>query len=204
MRALRAPLRLRALRRVLRGQQGLAATEFGLIAPVFILLVMGMFDIGHMTYARVVFDGAVERAAREASLETGDTDEADAMVLRIVNPVLPGVELETERTSYFDFADIARPEQFTDANGNDVCDNGEAYIDENGSEEWEADVGVSGNGGANDVVVYTVRATYEPLFKVPFMPEAWVDRSLSASAVKKNQPFGDQPAPATTARTCVD
>lgn len=194
------------VRRLARADDGIAVTEFGLIAPVFLMLMMGFYDISHMAYARSVFSGAVERAAREAALESGDPDDADDMVEDLISPILPGVELETSRLSYFDFADIDRPEPFTDANGNDVCDNGEAYVDQNSNSSWDPDIGQDGNGGANDVVMYTVTATYEPIFKIPFLPEAWNERTLTASAVRKNQPFGDQLARtnATTAGTCTD
>lgn len=192
------------LLRLLRREQGTAVTEFGLIAPVFFLLLIGLYDITHMTYARSVFAGAVERAARESSLETGDIDEADQIVDDSIRPILPNVVLTSERSSYFDFADIGRPEQFDDENGNNVCDDDESFVDENRSGGWDADIGTAGNGGANDVVVYTVTATYEPLFRVPFMPASWNDRTMTATAVKKNQPFGDQPAYATTAGTCTD
>jgi hypothetical protein len=202
---------------LLQEQRGIAATEFGLIAPVFFLLLLGLFDIGHMAYARVVFNGAVEQAARDASLETGDTEEADQMVEDLVRHVLPDIVLETERKSYFDFADIARPEQWTDNKGksssgawvqypgrdNGKCDHGEPYVDENRSGKWEADIAAAGNGGAGDVVIYTVTATYEPLFRIPFMPESWAQRTLTATAVKKNQPFRDQTEYATTTGTCT-
>ena len=194
----------RSLRRLAPEEGGIAVTEFGLIAPVFFLLMIGLYDISHMAYAKSVFAGAVERAARASALESGDPDAADQMVEDLISPILPGVVLETSRESYFDFADIERAEQYTDGNGNDTCDNSEAYIDENNNDIWDQDIGVSGNGGANDVVVYTVTASYTPLFKVPFLPEAWNERSLTASAVRKNQPFGDQVAYATTAGTCTD
>lgn len=185
-------------------QRGVAVTEFGLLAPVFLLLMLGSFDIGHTVYARSVLNGAVERAARAASLETGDTEEADAMVQEFVGPVMPGVELETKRTSYFDFADIGRPEKFTDGNGNNRCDNSEPYVDENGSGSWNSDIGVSNNGGAGDVVIYEVTARYSPLIPIPFMPEQWATREMVATAVKKNQPFANQQEYATTAGTCTD
>lgn len=204
MSALATRLRKPLLPALARQQHGTAVMEFGLIAPVFMMLMIGMYDITHMIYARSVFNGAVEQAAREASLETGDTEVADQIVADFIRPIIPGVEIETERTSYFDFADIERPEQFTDENDNDICDEGEAYVDENGSGEWEADVGVAGNGGAGDVVMYTVTATYTPLFKIPFMPESWNSRTMTATAVKKNQPFGDQAELATTAGTCTE
>lgn len=192
------------VRRLARAESGIAITEFGLIAPVFFLMLIGLYDITHMAYARSVFNGAVERAARAAALEGGDPAAVDEMVRRLINPVMPGVEVETTRSSYFDFADIGRPEQFTDGNGNDTCDNDEAYIDENGSGTWEEDIGEAGNGGASDVVVYTVTASYEPLFKVPFMSKAWNTRTITASTIKKNQPFGDQLGYAVIAGTCSD
>lgn len=210
------PASPRLLRRLARQQRGSAVTEFGLIAPVFLMLLMGIYDLTHMVYARSVFDGAVERAAREASLETADTDAADQMVEDSIRPILPDVVLTTARQSYFDFADIKRPEKWTDNKGKDpsgewidypgfdngTCDDGEPYVDENGSGHWDADIGVSGNGGAGDVVMYTVTATYSPLFKVPFMPSAWNTRSMTATAIKKNQPFANQTAYASTAGTC--
>lgn len=201
-----------ALCRLGRQQQGTAVTEFGLIAPVFMVFMIGVYDITHMAYARSVFSGAVETAAREASLETGDTAEADAFVLDAIQPVVPGVVVETERESYFDFADIDRPEPWTDNLGKDedgewidyagfengTCDYGESFVDKNRSGEWEADGGAEGNGGAGDVVIYTARATYTPLFKIPFAPDSWNERTMTARAVKKNQPFGDQVAGAGT------
>jgi Flp pilus assembly pilin Flp len=208
--------RPRLLRRLARQQSGSAVTEFGLIAPVFLMLLMGIYDLTHMVYARSVLDGAVERAARDASLETANTEAADQMVEDSIRPVLPDVVLTTERKSYYDFADIKRPEQWTDYKGKDAlgdliqyaglnngrCDYGEPYIDENRSGSWDPDIGVGGNGGAGDVVMYTVTATYFPLFKIPFMPEAWNTRSMTATAIKKNQPFANQTEYSSQAGTC--
>lgn len=195
-------MRRLAFRRLLWGNEGTAITEFGLIAPVFLLLLMGTFDIAHTVYARAVFAGAVERAARNSSLETADTTAADQSIQNSIGPILPGVHVTTTRKSYYDFADIGRPEQYEDTNGDDICDDGEAYVDENGNGHWDADIGLSGNGGADDVVVYTATATYKPLFIVPFMPSAWTTRTMTATAVMKNQPFADQKTYGTTAGTC--
>lgn len=211
------PFSLGVLRHLSSSQQGIAATEFGLIAPVFFLFVFGMFHLGHMVYAKAVFEGAVERAARASSLETADTTAADDMVKDLIRPILPSVTLQSTRTSYYDFADIKRPEKWTDNKGknssgqwieypgrnNGICDQGEAYVDENRSGQWESDIGTSGNGGAGDVVLYTVKATYTPLFRVPFLPTQWTDRQLVATAVKKNQPFALQVKYSTSSGTCV-
>jgi hypothetical protein len=192
------------LRRLLRQERGIAVTEFGLIAPVFFLLLLGLYDITHTAYAKSVFSGAVERAARVAALETGDPDAADQMIEDLVRPVLPDVEITTERQSYFDFADIGRPELFTDSNTNGICDNNESFTDLNGNGERDEDIGLSGNGGSSDVVMYTVTATYTPLFKVPFLPESWNTRTMTATAVKKNQPFSNQTTYTPTPLTCSD
>lgn len=188
--------------RLARDEDGVTVVEFALIAPTFLLLLMGTLDIGQMVYAQSVLNGAVQSAARDASLEGGDTDAADAMVLARVEGIMPDVVLETSRTSYYDFADIDRAEQWNDADDNGTCSGGEAYTDENGNGQWDAEIGVDGNGGANDVVIYTVEATYEPLFKIPFLPEAWETRTLESTAIKKNQPFADQAEYSTTAGVC--
>lgn len=184
-------------------QRGVSATEFALIAPVFLTLLLGILDVGQMGYGNAVLNGAVQKAARDSALETADTNAADAMVKRIVDPVFPGATYTSKRTSYYDFADIGRPERWNDGNNNGLCDNNEAYVDENGNDDWDADIGVSGNGGANDVVVYSVTATYRPVFKVPFLPEKWGQRSITGSAVKKNQPFADQQEYGTLAGVCA-
>lgn len=188
--------------RLARAEDGVTVVEFALIAPTFLLLLLGTLDIGQMVYAQSVLNGAVQSAARDASLEGGDTAAADEMVLARVGSIMPGVELDTERRSYYDFADIDRPEQWNDSDDNGICNDGETYTDENGNGQWDDEVGVSGNGGANDVVIYTVRATYEPIFKVPFMPEAWESRTLESSAIKKNQPFADQAEYSSAAGAC--
>lgn len=196
------PTKIAAWRRLGADESGITIVEFGLIAPTFLLLLIGTMDIGQMVYAQSVLNGAVQTAAREASLEGGSTDEADALVLDRVEHIMPGVELDTERTSYYDFADIGRAEKWNDADNNGICNDEEAYTDENANGQWDEEIGVEGNGGANDVVIYTVRATYEPVFKVPFMPEAWETRTLVSTAVKKNQPFANQENYSSIAGTC--
>ena len=52
------------------------------------------------------------------------------------------------------------------------------YVDENGNGSWDADIGKSGNGGANDVVMYTVSVEYDPLFPNPFVDNGTGTRTL--------------------------
>ncbi|MEZ5694905.1 MAG: pilus assembly protein [Sphingomonadaceae bacterium] len=176
--------------------------EFGVIAPVFLVLMMGVLDIGHMIYGQSVLNGAVEAAARGSALETANTAVADAEVADQVGPVLPGVTVTSTRTSYFDFADIGRAEPWNDVDSNGQCNDGEVYTDQNSNGQWDEDIGVAGNGGANDVVIYEVSATYEPIFRIPFMPEEWESRTLKASTVRKNQPFAAQTDYSEEAGSC--
>ena len=176
--------------------------EFGLMATVFLTLLLGLFDIGQMAYANAILKGATQDAARSSSLETGNTSAADAKVASIISTVAPGATVQSSRVSYYDFEDIERPESWNDENDDGTCNEGEAYTDENGNGAWDADVGVSGNGGAGDVVIYSVTVTYDPLFPNPFMPGGTSKRKISSSAVKKNQPFADQAKYGADAGVC--
>ncbi|MDE2561303.1 MAG: pilus assembly protein [Sphingomonadales bacterium] len=166
------------------------------------MFLIGLLDMGQSIYGQVVLDGAVAKAARSSSLETANTAAADAEVATLVGKVLPGAQIASKRESYYDFGDVGRPEKWNDANNDGTCSNGEVYVDENGNGQWDSDIGVSGNGGANDVVVYTVTATYDPLFKVPFIPQLWSARKLTASTITKNQPFANQDGYGSNSGTC--
>ncbi|MBA4353433.1 MAG: pilus assembly protein TadE [Novosphingobium sp.] len=184
--------------------QGATIIEFAIVLPLFMTLLIGIMDIGQMVYGKSVLSGAVRRAARDSALETRSTTEADAIVLDAVRRVLPGVTIATSRTSYFDFTDIGRPEKWNDADTNGTCNNGEAFTDENRNGQWDEDVGqADSEGSANDVVVYKVTASFTPVFKVPFLPQRWSDRTLTATAVTKNQPFGVQAGYGSSAGTCA-
>ena len=193
---------LHHLRRFARAKDGAAAMEFAIVAPVFLMCLMGMIDSGQMIYGKAILNGAVQKASRGSALETANTTAADTMVRNSVDTVMPNVVITSTRRSYYDFADVGRQEQFNDANANGTCDNHESYTDENGSTHWENDVGVAGNGGANDVVMYTVTARFTPLLHLPFLPAFNQQKTLTATAVKKNQPFADQAEYGSTAGTC--
>lgn len=184
-------------------QAGASAVEFALIAPVFLMLMMQIFNLGQMVYGKVLLAGATEQAARSSALETADTAAADAIVSGIVKKVLAGATVTSTRKNYNDLDDLARPERWSDTNNNGTCDANEAYVDENRTGSWESDVGGSGNGGAGDVVLYTVTVAYNPLFTVPFAPGSWRRTTLSAVAVRKNQPYATQASVGSSAGTCT-
>lgn len=188
--------------RLVRQKDGVTAVEFALAAPVLLILLLGIYDIGHMAYSSAVLHGAVEEVARRAALETASVADEDAYVRGVIQGVAPGATVTTTRESYYDFTDVDRPESWNDANSSGACDNSESYTDENRNGRWDADVGQSGNGGANDVVIYKVTVAYTPLFPVPFMTNHNQQREISATTVKKNQPFATQTTYGSSAGTC--
>ncbi len=193
---------IRLLKSIRNDERGTTVMEFGLMITVFMTLLLGIFDLGQLAYTQAILNGAVQDAARSSSLESGDTTVADTKVAAMVALSAPGITVATTRISYFDFADVERPESWNDVDNSGDCNAGESYTDENGNGSWDEDVGVSGNGGAGDVVIYTVTATYDPLFPNPFMTGGSAARTLKASAVKKNQPFADQAGYGSDAGTC--
>lgn len=169
--------------------------------PVFLLLVMGILDVGQLAYARSLVAGAAEDAARSNSLETVDLTASEAEVADMLELVAPGASVDVTYKSYFDFADVGRGEQLNDENGNGLCDDGESYTDENDNGNWDQDIGADGNGGANDVVLYNVTATFDRLFHMPLLPGEDT-YTVAASAMRKNQPYANQAAYVSKAATC--
>lgn len=190
------PTRFRTLK---RDDAGAALVEFALVAPVLLLLIMGMMDVGHRIYATAILQGSVQKAARDASLDDGSANAAtiDNRVKELMLPVLqpePISNFDFQRRNYSNFSDVSRPEDFTDTNNDGECNNGEPYDDANGNGIWDADRGAAGQGNAKDAVLYTVRVAYPRLFpmaKLIGLPE---DEVIEASTVLRNQPFGEQSA----------
>lgn len=184
---------------------GTTVMEFGLISVVFVTMLIGMFDVGQTAYTQSILNGAVQEAARTSTLETGDTSAADARVLELVQNVAPSATLDDtveRRKSYYDFADVERAEKWNDDDSDGLCNNGENYTDENGNGMWDDDIGSTGNGGAGDVVIYTVKINYKPLFPIPFYDGSDATRSLTSVAVKKNQPYANQTGYGSASGTC--
>lgn len=177
-----------------RDENGVTLVEFGLIAPTFMILLMGVFDVGLAMYMQSVLDGAVQKAARDASLETGPSSLSgiDGKVEETVQAILKSATVTPDRKSYFQYSDVARSEVFDDDNDNGVCDNGETFEDENDNDQWDEDVGEDGIGGPKDIVLYTVEISYDRLFPLDsFIGGSGVTK-LTSKTVIKNQPYGQQ------------
>ncbi|MEJ7935639.1 TadE/TadG family type IV pilus assembly protein [Sphingobium sp. AN558] len=187
-------------------QRGLSVTEFGLIAPILAVMLMGVLDMGHTLYMQSVLQGAMQKAARDASLETGTQSSIqaaiDASVTDQVQKLARAATVTISRNNFRDYSKAATPamEPFTDTNGNGTCNGGEPYEDSNNSGSWDTDNGRTGQGGAQDNVVYVAKVVYPRLFPLMRMVGLPVNVTLNASTALINQPYGDQAS--VTIRNC--
>ena len=188
--------------RILSDENGATLVEFGLVAGPFILMLMGIMDLGYRGYVDTVSKSVLHKVARDAS--TGEMTVAE--IKQQVNSGLEdlvlndaGVKVKTE--SYFDFTNIGKPEKLTtDKNGNGEVDPGDCYIDNNNNDVFDIDYGIEGTGGPDDIVSYTIEITSPRLFPLASMMGMDEIMTISNSTAVRNQPFGAQ---VDLVETCV-
>jgi len=187
-----------------RDSRGVTVVEFAMIAPVFLMMLLGAFDMGFNMYTAAVLQGAIQEAARDSTIEGAgaSVDLVDAKVRDVVNHVTPNAIVTFSRKAYSNYADIGRPEDFTDIDGDAACDHGEPFEDVNGNGIWDRDRGTAGNGGARDAVLYEVTVNYPRAFPVAKL-FGQGDRMVTvARTVLRNQPYALQGVKAGTG-TCT-
>jgi len=200
---------LRSLRRDTRGA---TIVEFAIVAPVMILMMMGLGDLGYQVYAQAILNGAMQKAGRDSSIQGGADDPAqtDGKVEAMVKNVAKNAIFSFSRKNYDSFS-VIKPEPFVDDNnngkkdatdGNGVLDKGECFTDINGNGQWDVDPGENGQGGANDVTVYTATVTYPHLFPVASLFGWSPTQTITASTLLKNQPYATQTT-VTPAKVCI-
>lgn len=197
---------LAPMQRLVSDNRGVTAVEFALVAPVLCVMLLGVCDIAHTQYTSSMLNGAMQKAARDVTLENANSRlvNIDARVRAQVETVMPNnATITVEQLSHFDFADVAEAEEFTDQNGDDICNNNEPFIDSNRNGSWDADRGEDGIGGARDVVLYTTTVTYPRLFPMHGLIGLRPNVELSASTVLRRQPFDEQRARSTTPGNCT-
>lgn len=210
---------LSTLRSLLRDARGLAVTEFALIAPVFLLLLLGALDIGHTLYMQAVLQGVVQKTARDSSLESATEqstrDTLDDTVRQKVYALNKTANVDIQRVNYYTYTKAAQATaepMKDDIDHNGVCNPGDTYWDNNNNGNWDRNGGDTGQGGTQSAVVYTVTVDYPRLFPILSLirlvrkdnsPVTASTTKLVAQTVLTNQPYGkraDEPTP--VARAC--
>jgi Flp pilus assembly protein TadG len=190
--------------RLRRDRRGATLLEFALVSPVMLLAMMGLGDLLYQEYAQSILNGAIQKAARDSSIEGGANNTAaiDGKVITLMTPIMknlvnscpPSGAAATwcaTRKTYDSFSEVA-PEPFTDSNGNGVRDTGECYTDENGNGSWDADPGLDGQGGASAVTLYTMTISYPRIFPVAGLFKWAKTQTITSTTLLKNQPYASQ------------
>lgn len=175
-------------------ERGVTLVEFALIAPVLLVTIMGVFDFALNFYMKSVLEGAVQKAARDSTVEqyANSPGARDAQVTGAVQSVLPSAQLSFSRSAYTSYADVGQPEDFTDTNGDGTCNNNEPFDDINGNGTWDQDRALDASSGARDAVLYTVEVTYDRKFPLNSLLGFESEVFLSATTVLRNQPYNTQ------------
>lgn len=185
---------------------GVTLVEFAFVGPVLIIMIMGLFDIAHSQYTISLMQGALQKAGRDITLQNASLNEAaidTRLRTQLVAVLPPGVVPSIQKQSFYDFSDVNKAETLTnDVNANGICNTGDSYIDANSNSTWDATGGKNGIGGARDVVLYTVTATYPRMFPMAGLIGLPNNVTLKASTVLRNQPFSGQSGRSNTVRTC--
>ncbi|WP_417594688.1 TadE/TadG family type IV pilus assembly protein [Parasphingorhabdus sp.] len=179
---------------VLVNESGATLVEFGLVAGPFILMLLGIMDLGYRGYVDTVSKSVLHQVARDAS--TGEMTVAE--IKQQVNDglddlVLDDAVIAVTTQSYFDFTNIGKPEKLTtDNNGNGEVDPGDCFIDNNGNGVFDTDYGIEGTGGPDDIVSYNIEIKSPRLFPLASMIGLDEEMVISNSTAVRNQPFGAQ------------
>jgi Flp pilus assembly protein TadG len=206
MMARRALIARAFLRHLHRDRDGVTLVEFAIVGPVLILMLMGLFDIAHTQYTSSVLYGAMQKAARDYTLETAALSAAtiDARVEEQLRAVMPnGATITFTKTAFDDFKNVNEREEYTDLNNNGTCNAGEPYEDANNNSVWDVYRGEGGIGSARDVFVYTTNVTYPRMFPMFGLAGLPTNVTLSASTVLRRQPFDQGNDLTPTVRNCT-
>ena len=184
----------RFLRKIRRDKRGASAVEFALTAPILFLVISGTLDMAQGYYVNTVLQGSLNAAGRNSSLQSAGTEAAtlDAAVSKMIKYAMPKASVTFTRKSYSQFSSVGKPEDFTDSIDNDTYDPTECFVDMNGNETWDADMGSTGLGGANDVQVYTVSVSYKPMFGFGSYLGLPTNQKIQGTTILRNQPYSTQ------------
>jgi len=190
----RMPRMAGLLRRLRSERTGAAAVEFAMAAPFLLVICAASMQFAHIYYVRSVLTAVVNAAGRYSALQSSASSQTsiDTRVTTAIRRIAPNATLTFTRRNYADFASVGVPEDFTDTNKNGVYDAKECFVDLNGNGVWDDDLGKSGQGGADDVVAYTVTVSYPSLFGFTHAFGYPLKQTMNATTILKNQPYTSQ------------
>lgn len=171
--------------------RGVTAVEFGLVAPVFLYFLIGIFEIATMMFGVAVVDAATQNAARK--LLTGQAQQSSDAVTAFSNELCDSLtvifdcnDITMDVRTYPSFATVVIPDVRINGNGDLVIDDGDN--DDSNDVLYVAEFTP---GGAGDISV--VKAIYTWDFATPFIGQFLSDngssKNLSTTVVFRNEPY---------------
>lgn len=193
---------MRMLRQLRDDQAGAAIVEFALVAPTMILLMMGVFELGHTMYVQSVVNGAMQEAGRDSTVENARLGQIEAQIRQRVDPVAPNASFTFKRAFHTEYSTIDKLELFTDLDGNGRCNNGEPFEDLNDNGVHDRSRGKNGQGNARDVVVFQVDVTYDRMMPMPSLQGWSATNTVIGRTFLRNQPFRQQDKKPKKVKNC--
>jgi Flp pilus assembly pilin Flp len=209
-------VRLRhTLRRFRRAEKGATIVEFALALVPFLVLVLGLIDLGFREYVNIMLQGALNEAARQETIGGVSTTSLTSYVQGRMSTIVPqgtyngtavGVVTITP-SSYYDYTGIATMEPITkDVNGNGLLDIGDCYTDYNSDGVRDtndgANSGANSTGGGDDIIYYRATITFPSFVPMQLLVgQTQLTETVNATTMLKNQPYAAQTTPPTVCRT---
>ena len=175
-------------------EDGLAAVEFAFVAPVFVIMLMGIIEFALIMFTSAVLESATSNTARLG--KTGYADAGKTRAQQIVANIqartaglLDPKKITISTQVYAAFPNVGQPEPCIKP-VNPPCGGtaGVNYVDVNGNGKWDADMGAAGEGNAGEVVVYTASYPW-PLFTPGIKKILGNTFTISSRTVVMNEPF---------------
>ena len=178
------------LRRLRRDSKAVTIVEFAMVAPVMLLLLLGLFDLGYRAYASSVLQGALHDAARMATVGGYSLAQIDARAKTRLSNFATRSTVTTATASYYEFSGVSQPEKIVgDTAPTNSYNPGDCFEDVNGNNGYDTDRGRSGTGNADDIVRYRVTINFTRIFPLGYLLGWPPTQSLSSETVLRNQPY---------------
>ncbi len=192
-------IRLARFGRRLRGdRRGATMVEFGFVILPLTVILLALTDFGYRMYLGAVVEGALQRAARFATIGNQTPTQIDTYIRGQLVAFQRNVTVTIDKRSYSQFSGVGKDEKYIDSNANGVYDQGtDCYYDDNGNGRWDpaATAGRTGLGGSDDLVYYTVTANFPRIVPLSrFLGWSSAEQVVS-NMVLRNQPYGSQAFP---------
>jgi len=178
-----------------RKQDGVSAIQFAIIAPVFMLMMIGALQIGLVLIIENALEGAAREASRFAIVSAGPGQAANIQtkVSNIARDLSGGIidptKVIVNVKAYANIENLARPEPFEDADMNGEYDVGEVYTDINGNGVYDIDQGISDSFGlGGQAIIYEIQYIWDTI--VPILGGSRYVK-VTARTVVVNEEFPD-------------